>query len=48
VSLEPRDVSRRAMQILFGLLDRGGERPTEPVELIAPRLTRRGTTLPAT
>lgn len=47
VSLEPRDVSRRAMQILFGLLDRGGERPTEHVELIAPRLTRRNTTLPA-
>jgi DNA-binding LacI/PurR family transcriptional regulator len=47
VSLEPRDVSRRAMQILFALLDRGGERPTEHVELIAPRLTRRSTTLPA-
>jgi DNA-binding LacI/PurR family transcriptional regulator len=47
VSLEPRDVSRRAVEILFGLLDRGGERPAELVELIAPRLTRRETTLPA-
>jgi DNA-binding LacI/PurR family transcriptional regulator len=47
VSLEPRDVSRRAMQILFGLLNRGGERSTELVELIAPRLTRRETALPA-
>ncbi|MEU8616153.1 substrate-binding domain-containing protein, partial [Actinoplanes sp. NPDC048791] len=45
VSLEPRDVSRRAMRTLFRLLDRD---PTaaEPVELITPRLTRRRTTLP--
>lgn len=48
VSLEPRDVSRRAMEILFRLLDRSGDRPTELVELISPRLTRRETTaLPA-
>jgi DNA-binding LacI/PurR family transcriptional regulator len=47
VSLEPRDVSRRAMEILFRLLGRGGDRPTELVELITPRLTRRDTTLPA-
>jgi DNA-binding LacI/PurR family transcriptional regulator len=47
VSLEPRDVSRRAMEILFRLLDRGGDRPTQLVELIPPRLTRRETTLPA-
>jgi DNA-binding LacI/PurR family transcriptional regulator len=47
VSLEPRDVSRRAMEILFRLLDRGGDRPTRLVELIPPRLTRRETTLPA-
>jgi DNA-binding LacI/PurR family transcriptional regulator len=47
VSLEPREVSRRAMQILFGLLDRGGERPADRVELIAPQLTRRASTLPA-
>ena len=47
VSLEPRDVSRRAMQILFRLLDRSREPPAQLVELIAPRLTRRETTLPA-
>jgi DNA-binding LacI/PurR family transcriptional regulator len=47
VSLEPRDVSRRAMQTLFRLLDRTAEPPTELVELVTPRLTRRETTLPA-
>jgi DNA-binding LacI/PurR family transcriptional regulator len=47
VSMEPRDVSRRAMEILFRLLDRGGDRPAQLVELIPPRLTRRETTLPA-
>ncbi|OZM76988.1 LacI family transcriptional regulator [Pseudonocardia sp. MH-G8] len=47
VSLEPRDVSRRTMQILFRLLDRAQEPPAELVELISPRLTRRETTLPA-
>jgi DNA-binding LacI/PurR family transcriptional regulator len=47
VSLEPRDVSRRAMEILFRLLDRGGDDPDQLVELIPPRLTRRETTLPA-
>jgi DNA-binding LacI/PurR family transcriptional regulator len=47
VSLEPRDVSRRAMQILFRLLDRAADRPADLVELITPRLTRRETTLPA-
>jgi DNA-binding LacI/PurR family transcriptional regulator len=47
VSLEPRDVSRRAMEILFRLLDRSGERPAQSVDLITPRLTRRETTLPA-
>jgi DNA-binding LacI/PurR family transcriptional regulator len=47
VSLEPRDVSRRAMEILFHLLDRGGDAPAQLVELIPPRLTRRDTTLPA-
>jgi DNA-binding LacI/PurR family transcriptional regulator len=46
VSLEPRDVSRRAMAILFRLLDRDGEPPAELVELVAPRLTRRQTSLP--
>lgn len=44
VSLEPRDVSRRALQTLFRRLDpeRAGE-PAE-VELVAPRLTHRATT----
>ena len=46
VSLEPRDVSRRAMQTLFRLLDRDHPRPAPPVELVTPRLTRRNTTLP--
>jgi DNA-binding LacI/PurR family transcriptional regulator len=45
VSLEPRDVSRRAMRTLFRLLDPGGSGPVAPVELIPPRLTRRRTTL---
>ncbi|QYN34304.1 LacI family transcriptional regulator [Pseudonocardia sp. DSM 110487] len=47
VSLEPRDVSRRAMEILFRLLDRSADDPAQLVELIPPRLTRRKTTLPA-
>jgi DNA-binding LacI/PurR family transcriptional regulator len=47
VSLEPRDVSRRAMQTLFRLLDRRREPPAELVDLVVPRLTRRQTTLPA-
>jgi DNA-binding LacI/PurR family transcriptional regulator len=46
VSLKPRDVSRRAMEILFRLLDSSGDPPAELVELIAPRLTRRESTLP--
>ena len=46
VSLEPRDVSRRAMQALFRLLDRDHPRAAAPVELVTPRLTRRNTTLP--
>jgi DNA-binding LacI/PurR family transcriptional regulator len=47
VSTEPRDVSARAMQILFRLLERDREGPTGGVELVAPRLTRRETTLTA-
>jgi DNA-binding LacI/PurR family transcriptional regulator len=47
VSQEPRDVSRRAMDILFRLIERDGEQPAELVELIAPRLTRRETTVRA-
>jgi DNA-binding LacI/PurR family transcriptional regulator len=46
ISLEPRDVSRRAMRTLFRLLDRDGPGAVPPVELIAPRLTRRQTTPP--
>jgi DNA-binding LacI/PurR family transcriptional regulator len=47
VSLEPRDVSRRAMETLFWLLDPtpGVGRPA--VDLVAPHLTRRGTVIPA-
>jgi DNA-binding LacI/PurR family transcriptional regulator len=47
VSEEPRDVSRRAMETLFWLLDpsSGVERPA--IDLVAPRLTRRTTVLPA-
>ncbi|AGZ43732.1 LacI family DNA-binding transcriptional regulator [Actinoplanes friuliensis] len=45
VSLEPRDVSRRAMRTLFRLLDRDSSVPIDPVDLISPRLTRRQTTL---
>lgn len=46
VSLEPRDVSRRATETLFRLLERTGEPPAELIELVAPRLTRRETTVP--
>jgi DNA-binding LacI/PurR family transcriptional regulator len=47
VSEEPRDVSRRAMDTLFWLLDPlpGVERPA--IDLVAPHLTRRTTVLPA-
>ncbi len=45
VSLEPRDVSRRAMQILFGLLDRDAQPADATVELVAPHLTLRKTTV---
>lgn len=53
VSLEPRDVSRRAVEALFRLLDPELEppgtaaAPGAPVELVPPRLTRRDTTRPA-
>ncbi|WP_158647580.1 LacI family DNA-binding transcriptional regulator [Actinoplanes sp. ATCC 53533] len=46
VSLEPRDVSRRAMRTLFRLLDRDHPTAAAPVELVAARLTRRQTTMP--
>lgn len=44
VSLEPRDVSARAMRTLFGMLDAAGDPPPGGVELVTPRLTRRETT----
>jgi DNA-binding LacI/PurR family transcriptional regulator len=46
VSEEPRDVSRRAMQTLFWLLDPGPGVALPPVDLVAPRLTRRHTVMP--
>ncbi|WP_345711792.1 LacI family DNA-binding transcriptional regulator [Kineococcus glutinatus] len=42
VSPEPREVSRLAMETLFGRLD--GAEPRHEVRLVAPRLTRRATT----
>lgn len=44
VSLEPRDVSRRVVATLFELLDRDRPAQARGVELVRPRLTRRGTT----
>jgi DNA-binding LacI/PurR family transcriptional regulator len=46
VSEEPRDVSRRAMQTLFWLLDPGPGVALPAVDLVAPRLTRRHTVMP--
>jgi DNA-binding LacI/PurR family transcriptional regulator len=46
VSEEPRDVSRRAMDTLFRLLDPVAGREPAAIELVAPRLTRRGTVMP--
>jgi DNA-binding LacI/PurR family transcriptional regulator len=47
VSAEPRDVSRRAMQTLFRLLEPTVAGPPPAIELIPPRLTRRSTVMPA-
>jgi DNA-binding LacI/PurR family transcriptional regulator len=47
VSEEPRDVSRRAMETLFWLLDPTPGVGHPEIDLVAPRLTRRGTVLPA-
>jgi DNA-binding LacI/PurR family transcriptional regulator len=47
VSSEPRDVSRRAMQALFWLLDPTPGDPPPAIDLVPPRLTRRGTVLDA-
>ena len=46
VSEEPRDVSRRAMETLFWLLDPAPGVPPPQVSLVRPRLTRRSTVLP--
>jgi DNA-binding LacI/PurR family transcriptional regulator len=46
VSAEPRDTSRRAMRTLFWLLDPTAAPPPK-IDLLAPRLTRRGTVMPA-
>jgi DNA-binding LacI/PurR family transcriptional regulator len=46
ISEEPRDVSRRAMQTLLWLLDPGPGVGHPPVDLVAPRLTRRSTVMP--
>jgi DNA-binding LacI/PurR family transcriptional regulator len=45
VSLEPRDVSRRAMEILFDLLEPTVANPPPAIELVTPHLTRRGTVM---
>jgi DNA-binding LacI/PurR family transcriptional regulator len=47
VSEEPRDVSRRAMETLFWLLDPTPGVSHPVVDLVMPRLTRRGTVMPA-
>jgi DNA-binding LacI/PurR family transcriptional regulator len=47
VSEEPRDVSRRAMETLFWLLDPSPGVGHPAVDLVAPRLTRRNTVMPA-
>jgi DNA-binding LacI/PurR family transcriptional regulator len=46
ISLEPRDVSRRAVETLFWLLDPRPGRPPEQIELVTPHLTRRQTVMP--
>jgi DNA-binding LacI/PurR family transcriptional regulator len=47
VSEEPRDVSRRAMETLFWLLDPSPGGPRPQFDLVVPRLTRRGTVMSA-
>jgi DNA-binding LacI/PurR family transcriptional regulator len=46
VSEEPRDVSRRAMQTLFWLLEPAPGVARPAIDLVEPRVTRRGTVLP--
>ena len=47
ISEEPRDVSRRAMNTLFRLLDPESETERPAIDLVAPRLTRRATVMPS-
>jgi DNA-binding LacI/PurR family transcriptional regulator len=47
VSLEPRDVVRRAMRTLFWLLEPAIGGPPPAIELVPPHLTRRDTVMPA-
>lgn len=46
VSLEPREVSRRAIETVFRLLDRTQSRSKAIVDLVPSRLTRRETVMP--
>jgi DNA-binding LacI/PurR family transcriptional regulator len=46
VSLEPRDVSRRAMGALFWLLEPTVAGPPPMIDLVSPRLSRRDTVMP--
>ncbi len=46
VSLEPREVSRRAIETVFHLLDNGRPKPDSPIDLVPSRLTRRDTIMP--
>lgn len=46
VSLEPREVSRRAIEAVFRLLDRSRSAPKAIVDLVSPQLTRRATMMP--
>jgi DNA-binding LacI/PurR family transcriptional regulator len=46
ISLEPRDVSRRAMETLFWLLEPTPAGPPPDIDLVTPRLTRRDTVMP--
>jgi DNA-binding LacI/PurR family transcriptional regulator len=47
LSEEPRDVSRRAVETLFWLLDPTPGIDHPAIDLVAPRLVRRGTVMPA-
>ena len=46
VSLEPREVSRRAIETVFRLLDSNRSAPERIVDLVPSRLTRRSTVMP--